>query len=242
MRNAVTAIIDKYGIDRIHYSVIIFGSTVTRRVTFDDQFPEKNALNRIVGRSPRVVGEPNLLAALEEAKSLYELQSVRSNARKVLVVILDAPSASNATAVRQAVTDLDNKDVLVIGVGMGSSANENDLIGITKDDRHLINAPLNKSPREVAQEIIEAIFYGINSTYLCFIIFLCFPLLFLSFVFYYLSRGKNVISIGISDFFYHFSSKATKKLACKVCSMRETQFTVNSFSLVHILIGKIIWD
>lgn len=178
MRNAVTAIIDKYGIDRIHYSVIIFGSTVIRRVTFDDQFPEKNALNRIVGRSPKVVGEPNLLAALEEAKSLYELQSVRSNARKVLVVILDAPSASNATAVRQAVTDLDNKDVLVIGVGMGSSANENDLIGITKDDRHLINAPLNKSPREVAQEIIEAIFYGINSTYLCFVIFLCFPLLF----------------------------------------------------------------
>ena len=168
MREAVNSIIDQYGIDRIHYSVIPFGSVVTTLVDFSDVFPDKNHLVRMLARLQKNTGGPNLLGALEEAKRLYEFQEVRANARKVLVVILDSPSASNSTEVRRVVTELNNNEILVIGVGLGSSANPNDLVIITQDDQHVINAGDNTSPNELAEQIIDAIFIAVRSKYLCF--------------------------------------------------------------------------
>ena len=163
MRLTINEIISKYDIFRIHYSVIVFGSVVTTPIIFNNNEPDKASLIRIVARLEKQRGPVNLVLALEDAKRVYRSQKVRPDARRFLVVIMDNQSVDNVDAVNTAVTDLDGQDVVIIGVNIGNSTNPNDFEIITKDPRHIITAGVNKSPPELAKEIIDAIFISVRS-------------------------------------------------------------------------------
>lgn len=162
MQNTIFKIVDKYDIFRIHYSVIVFGSVLPTPIDFSTSIPNKEFLIHRVARLQKQPGPVNLVLALEDAKRVYRLQQVRPEARRFLVVIMDNPSVDNVENVNTAVTDLDSQDVVIIGVSIGNSTNPNDFERITKDPRHIINAGVNKSPVELAEEIIDAIFISVR--------------------------------------------------------------------------------
>lgn len=166
MRTTINNIVAEYDIFRIHYSVIVFGAVATTHIDFSSNIPDKDTLILRVSRLSKTPGDPDLVQALEHAKQVYESQNVRPEARRFLVVIMDNNPINNATDLNRAVTDLDNKDVVIIGVGVGSSVNRTYFEIITKDPRHIITVRVNKSPDELAKEIIDAIFISIRSKFL----------------------------------------------------------------------------
>ena len=166
MKETINTIIQQYGIDIIHYSVIVFGTIATTHFNFSYIPPSRDDLIREVSRRlPRANGRPDLVEALEDAKRVYELQEVRPNARRVLVVIMDNASVSDENELKNAVNALVNNSVFIIGVGVGSGINPRDLNLITREVRHILTVGVNKSPNELAEEIMEIIDLGIRSKF-----------------------------------------------------------------------------
>ncbi len=166
MQITINNIVSQYDIFRIHYSVIVFGSVATTHIDFGSVIPDKNDLIRRVAGLPKSPGNPDLVQALQHAKRVYESQSVRQDARRFLVVIMDNGSVNNRNDLNTAVTDLDNLDVVIIGVGVGDSVNPTDIEIVIKDPRHNITVGINKSPDKLAKKIIDAIFISIRSKFL----------------------------------------------------------------------------
>jgi len=157
MTSTVNRIIQRYGITRIHYSVIIFGSTPTTHFDFSRTFPNKDVLVRVVSRLPKKSGRPDLAKALESVKKVYELRQVRPNAKKVVVVILDNESVNTAKELKENAAFIVDKGILAICVGVGSSIESKELQIITEEDRNIIQVKGNKNPDELAKEIMAII-------------------------------------------------------------------------------------
>lgn len=164
MKSTVNRIIQQYGIIRIHYSVIVFGSVSTTHFDFSRTFPNKDALIRVVSRLPKKSGDPDLAKALESVTKVYELRQVRPNAKKVLVVILDSKTVNTANELNKIVPVLVDKSVLVIGVGVGRSVDSKELQIITEENRNIIEVGITENPDELAKEIMAII---LRSKFIC---------------------------------------------------------------------------
>ena len=166
MKETINTIIQQYGIETIRYSIVVFGTVATTHFNFSYVPPSRDDLIREVSRLPRANGRPDLVKALEDAKRVYESQDVRPNARRVLVVIMDNASVSDENELKNAVNALVNNSVFIIGVGVGSGINRRDLNLITREVRHILIVGVNKSPDELAEEIMEIIDLGIRSKFI----------------------------------------------------------------------------
>ena len=164
MKRTVQSIVEKYGVNRIHYSVIVFGSVAVSHIDFSTSIPDRDELIRKVVRLPKSTDGPDLEKALEKAKQVFELQEVRPNAKKVLVVILDNASTSNKKELTKAVHVLVNRSVLIIGVGVGSAVDPEQLEIITEEIRNVIRVGTDKNPDELAKEVMAII---LRSKFLC---------------------------------------------------------------------------
>lgn len=157
MKETVQSLVHTYGIDRIHYGVIVFGSVDTHGFDFATNFPDQNELIRKVSQLKRSRGSPDLVKALKEARRVFQLKEVRPYARKVLVVMIDNESSANKNDLNEEVRALRNRSVLVIGVGIGTPTLPKDLGIITDDKRNTLQAGTNKNKDELAREIISII-------------------------------------------------------------------------------------
>lgn len=158
MKSTVIRIVQQYGIDRIHYSVIVFGSVPTTNVIdFSRSFPDKDALIRTVSRLPNEKGKPDLAKALQSALVVYEGRQVRPNAKKVLVVMTDNKSVNKPDELKRVFPFLVDKDILVVCVGVGGSVDRNELRTITEENRNIIEVGITKNPDELAKEIMAII-------------------------------------------------------------------------------------
>ena len=86
MKDIIKWIIDKYGTQRLEYSVIVYGGSASTQVTFGEIFDTDDELIKVVGSMPRVSGAPSLDKALEAAKDQFESPLIRPNAAKVMRV------------------------------------------------------------------------------------------------------------------------------------------------------------
>ena len=84
MKDIIKWIIDKYGTQRLEYSVIVFGGSASTQVTFGEIFESDAELIKAVGSMPRVSGAPSLDKALEAAEDQFEGPLIRPNAAKVM--------------------------------------------------------------------------------------------------------------------------------------------------------------
>ena len=84
MKDIIKWIIDKYGTQRLEYSVIVYGGSASTQVTFGEIFESDAELIKSVGSMARVTGAPSLDKALEAAKDQFESPLIRPNAAKVL--------------------------------------------------------------------------------------------------------------------------------------------------------------
>ena len=157
MKSTVNRIIQHYGITRIHYSVIVFGSSPTTHFDFSRTFPNKDDLIRVVSRLPKKSGDPDLAKALESVKKVYELKQVRPNAKKVVVVILDSKTVNTPEELNEKAVVLVDNGVLAICVGVGSSIDLKELQLITEERRNVIEVGITKNPNELAKEIMAII-------------------------------------------------------------------------------------
>lgn len=157
MKKTVQSIAQKYGVDRIHYGVIVFGSVATKHIDFAANLPNRDELVREVSQLPLEEGKPDLVLALQEAKRVFEMKEVRPNAKKVLVVILDNAYVGNRIDLNQVVQVLVDKNVLIIGVGVGPLINSTDLEIITEEIRNIITVGIGENPDVLAEKIMRII-------------------------------------------------------------------------------------
>ena len=157
MKSTVNRIIKQYGIIRIHYSVIVFGSSPTTHFDFSRTFPDKDDLIRVVSELPKTSGDPDLSKALESVMKVYESKEVRPNAKKVLVVILDNKTVNTADELSKNAVVLVDKGILAICVGVGNSIDSKELQIITEEKRNIIEVGTSKTPNELAKEIMAII-------------------------------------------------------------------------------------
>lgn len=157
MKSTVNRIIEQYGIIRIHYSVIVFGSSPTTHFDFSRTFPNKDDLIRVVSSLPKKSGDLDLAKALKSVSKVYELKEVRPNAKKVLVVILDNKTVNTANELKKNAIVLVDKGILAIGVGVGNSIDSKELEIITEEKRNIIEVGITKNPNELAKEIMAII-------------------------------------------------------------------------------------
>lgn len=157
MKSTVISLVHQYGITRIHYSVIIFGTNSTTYIDFSDTLPNKDYLIRLVSRLEKSSGKPDLAKAMEDVKKVYELQQVRPNAKRVLVVILDNKSVNTVNQLNKIVPVLVDKGVLVISVAVGRSVDKKESEIITEENRNIIVVGVNEKPNELVKKIMTII-------------------------------------------------------------------------------------
>ena len=81
MKGIVKAAIDRYGADRLRYSVVVFGNTPALKLQFTSTFPSDEAFKQHVENFPRPSGTA-LDKALEMARNEFTRNS-RPSAKKV---------------------------------------------------------------------------------------------------------------------------------------------------------------
>ena len=100
VKETVQGMIDLYGVGRVHYGFIVFGSSVAIKIPFTDQITEQTKLKKSVNDAlSSTVSSPNLERALQGAERLFQ-GSTRGQANKILVVIMDKLSSSEPMIVK----------------------------------------------------------------------------------------------------------------------------------------------
>ena len=100
VKETVQGMIDLYGVGRVHYGFIVFGSSVAIKIPFTDQITEQTKLKKSVNDAlSSTVSSPNLERALQGAERLFQGSS-RGQANKILVVIIDKLSSSEPMIVK----------------------------------------------------------------------------------------------------------------------------------------------
>lgn len=108
---------------RPRFSVIVYGSKVTTRFTFDDGKFSQEDLIRAVNETANAPGPPDLEKALEEAEKLFRTTS-RPNATKTFVVLTDVVALPDGNALIASAVRLRRRGVLILSVGFGAQVNE----------------------------------------------------------------------------------------------------------------------
>ena len=164
MKTTIINFIQQYGMDRIHYSAIVFGSGIEpTSFDFATQIPDQDELILRVTRLKSNNGGPNLAQGLEEAKRIFSLKQVRPNARRILVVIMDDASVNRREELAPVVHALVGNTVFIAAVGIGPSVNPTDLNILTREERHTLQVGINKAPGELREEIMKIIEHGLKS-------------------------------------------------------------------------------
>ena len=85
MKDTITYIIETYGTEKIHYSVLVYGDTVTTEIHFGQTPPSAEQLKAAIEKLPATTGTPDLEKALEEAVKMFQDGDRRPLTRKVLL-------------------------------------------------------------------------------------------------------------------------------------------------------------
>ncbi len=158
-QEAVTSIVDKYGTNNIQYAVIVFGSDAQAVIDFDS-YTTTEQLKELFTNLPRVSGGPALDAALKLAEQVFSSPGARMDVRKVLVVITDKKTSSRLDNVIPEANKLEDMDVAVIPVGIGTDADKDELEELTPDVSDVITTPKVDDPDELGRKIMEKVLNG----------------------------------------------------------------------------------
>ena len=160
LRDAVKSIINKYNPDRIRYSIVIFDDSATPVVSFPKDPQDVQKLLKAVDKLPQPSGLPDLKALLEEAKNVFEKDSGRPKANKVLVVVTDAKSPSTSDDIKEAARPLEEEGITVIAVAVGDEANSKQLEKMTPDKQTPLSLDKDEDPDDIGDKIMDKVLEG----------------------------------------------------------------------------------
>lgn len=158
-KNTVKYIVDKYGKAKITYGLVVFGDEAVTKISFSESFATSADLKRMVDIITKPTGTPNLKNALVESKMLFE-SGVRSNAKKVLIVIVDSASDSSPEEVKNATKPLTENDVSIIVVAIGKEATPNQLKDVTPDLQDFVQAKNDTTAKELGDRVMKQVLKG----------------------------------------------------------------------------------
>lgn len=158
MKNTIKQFIDKYGVDNVHYSLIVYGDSVIRFVNFNNTFPPSASdLKAAIDAQPPVSGGPVLKDALQEGFRVFNESEGRPDAKMVLVVMTDENSGVDSNSLSTAVKPVEDLGVLVLSVGAGSTVDRNELSVISPNPKDVLSPTLGENPSVLAERIMERI-------------------------------------------------------------------------------------
>lgn len=158
MKNTIKQFIDQYGVDKIHYSLIVYGNSTARVVNFNHTFPPSASdLRSAIDAQPAISGGPYLEDALQEAFDVFNETEGRPDAKKVLVVMTDENSGADSNSLSTAVKPVEDLGVLVLSVGVGNAVGGSELSVISPNPLDVISPALGASPSGLANDIMERI-------------------------------------------------------------------------------------
>ncbi|KXJ15894.1 uncharacterized protein LOC110236767 [Exaiptasia diaphana] len=160
MKDCMIKMINKFGAYRIHYSVIIFGTTATTYLDFDTTFPYREALiARITGLGLVGIqaGSSGVIDALGKANAIYSLSSVRSISVRGLAVILDRPTGKTIAELRNAVKPIHQKGVIITSSGIDGQVRYDELRALTLSRHDVIRVTASYSSSQLADFSVKTI-------------------------------------------------------------------------------------
>lgn len=153
-KEIIKGTVEKFGLNRVRYSLITFGATPDVKIRFDNVFDTEEELGKFVDNVKKAIGEAALDKALEEARYLFALaEDVRPNASKVLVVITDKKSDSTEEDVQVASKKLKDDGVRVIAITLGD---ESDPVS-----PEVIKPEKDSGPEEVVKQLVDTVLNGL---------------------------------------------------------------------------------
>ncbi len=158
MKDIIDWVINKYGVGKIQYGVVVFGNTPSVKVSFTQPFNDEQ-LKTIIENTAQNTGGSNLEKALDEVQRLFD-SSPRPDAKRVLVLVTDKKSDSSLEDVKTSAESLWRSGIKVIPVAFGQEAAPNEVKVTTPDEDNVIDVQNTNNPDEVAKEIMEKALEG----------------------------------------------------------------------------------
>lgn len=150
MKAVIDEIVEMFGQERIHYSLIVFGSVPDVKIQFNDNLPTDELLKTL--KSVNRASGSALSATLQKAQDIFNKYS-RPGVRKVLVVITDSTSDSDESELRGNASLLEQAKIKVIPVGLGGETDGAELKALTPREKDVITKP-DTSPSKILVKVI----------------------------------------------------------------------------------------
>lgn len=161
MKDIIKTMVDEYGKERIHYSLIVFGDKPSVELRFSRSFSSDGQLKAFIDLKKRATDGANLDSALKKASELFD-EYQREGAKNVLVVIMDKKSTSDGKDVKNTAMSLWDDDVEVIPIAFGRDTDENELKSITPHVDNVIPAYVTNKTNKIAMEIMDKMRKGLS--------------------------------------------------------------------------------
>lgn len=157
MKETINEIVERFGINQTHYSVIVFGVNPYKSIDFGDYFSSKQKLKGFISALSNKPGKPALDKALDEATRGFDGRSARTNVRKVLVVVMDSNSSISDGILKTKAMQLERKKVKIVSVALGNKASPAQLGVIVSHKQNLVVVPGMENPYTIAGDVVDAI-------------------------------------------------------------------------------------
>ena len=159
MKSVMGNIVDKYGIDRIHYGVVLYGERPSIQLRFQNRTMTENQLKRIIVSLPKPSGAPLLDRALKEAMMLLN-SSARPDAKKIVLVITDKGSANTKDELEKSSLALEQNGIRIVALTIGGEADVEELENVVNRPSDIINTQGHEKPDSIATKIITVVTKG----------------------------------------------------------------------------------
>ena len=161
MKDIIKTMVDEYGKERIHYSLVAFGDEPSVELRFSRTFDSDAQLKAHLDLKARATDGAALDKALKKASELFG-EYDREGAKNVLVVIMDKRSTSDRNDVQNMAIPLWEDDVEVIPIAFGGEADKEELKLITLHKENLISAFVTNGTKTIAQRIMDKMMKGME--------------------------------------------------------------------------------
>lgn len=160
MKNTVNAIITKYGMVRLRYAIIPFGTSASTALTFQENSPTPEQLKSYINLIPRRSGEPNLKRAFDEVKRVFDRAPSRPNSKKVLVVIVDDLPVDTPEEGMNGVKGLERNNIKVVPVVIGDEVDPDEVVKRTNNKQYLVKGKTDENPEPLGNKIMDKVLRG----------------------------------------------------------------------------------
>ncbi|XP_048588274.1 uncharacterized protein LOC125572190 [Nematostella vectensis] len=166
MRMSIGAIVDKYGVDTVHYSIVVYGPGVNNSVIRYSytEFLQYNAttFKTLVYNTFELGGSGDVPVddALRKCKITFDDAKVRSCAEKDVVIMMDKDTNIDDMTSRNIADPMETSGLRIIPVGIGPGVTRRQLLTIATNWYDVIYeaVPRNATPEKLHERTMDKVY------------------------------------------------------------------------------------